>query len=105
LNEGSEIKRSSSMFISKTKRGVSATTAKTSKSGKGVASGVLQYDVESKTINATVRQKVDTITNPLLANLAKKSQTGFSTLAPRFNNNNADEAVTFVGPGYYEQKG
>ena len=43
------------MFISKTKRGASATTAKTSKSGKGAVSGVLQYDVDSKTINATVR--------------------------------------------------
>ena len=90
------------MFISKTKRGASATIAKTSKSGKGGANGVLQYDVESKTINASVRQKVESITNPLLASLAKKTQTGFSTLAPRFTNNIADEAVAFVGPGYYE---
>ena len=73
LNEAKEIKRSSSMFISKTKRGASATTTKASKNGKGIDNGVLQYDVESKTINAQVRKKVDSITNPLLANLAKKT--------------------------------
>jgi len=52
LNEGQEIKRSSSMFISKTKRGASATTTKASKNDKGIDNRVLQYDVESKTINA-----------------------------------------------------
>ena len=40
------------MFISKTKRGASATSTKISKNGKGVDSGIIQYDVESKTINA-----------------------------------------------------
>lgn len=90
------------MFLSKTKRGASATTAKTSKSTKGGVHNVIQYDIESKTINASVKQKIDNITNPLLANLTKKSQTGFSTIAPRFNNQNSDEAVAFIGPGYYE---
>lgn len=48
-----EIKRSSSMFISKTKRGVSASSTNASKPGKHAENnGVLQYDVESKTINA-----------------------------------------------------
>jgi hypothetical protein len=89
------------MFISKTRRGASATSTKASK-GKVLDSGIIQYDVESKTINAEVRKKIDSITNPLLANLAKKTQSGFSSLAPRFNNNNSDEAVAFVGPGYYE---
>jgi hypothetical protein len=48
-----EIKRSSSMFISKTKRGVSASSTNASKPNKHAENnGVLQYDVESKTINA-----------------------------------------------------
>jgi hypothetical protein len=93
------------MFISKTKRGASATSTKVSKSGKVIDSGIIQYDVESKTINAQVRKKVESITNPLLANLAKKTQSGFSSLAPRFIDKPSDEAVAFIGPGYYEQKG
>ena len=93
------------MFISKTKRGASATSTKVSKGGKGIDSGIIQYDVESKTINAQVRKKVESITNPLLANLAKKTQSGFSSLAPRFIDKPSDEAVAFIGPGYYEQRG
>lgn len=52
-----------------------------------------------------MRKKVESITNPILANLTKKTQSGFSSLAPRFNNQNTDEALAFIGPGYYEQKG
>lgn len=90
------------MFISKTKRGVSATSTAATNKGKDKQQAVLQYDVDSKTIGAQVKKKVETISNPILASLAKKTQSGFSSIAPRWNNNQSDEAQAFIGPGYYE---
>jgi len=40
------------MFISKTKRGVSATSTAATNKGKAKEQAVLQYDVDSKTIGA-----------------------------------------------------
>ena len=71
------------MFISKSKRQFSSTSRKsTHAASRGTAApaqkpepkGVIQYDVKSNTIAATVNKKADAISNPLLANLTKRNQ-------------------------------
>lgn len=52
-----------------------------------------------------MKRKVEAIQNPLLANLTKRNnQMAFASNAPRFGKQKIDEAETFLGPGYYEQK-
>lgn len=95
------IKRSSSMFISQTKRN----PYENSKS-KATMSVALQYDDKSHTIADQVQRKIEAgVGNPLLANLKAKRGlgAGFSSNAERFPAKRVDEAETFLGPGYYEQ--
>ena len=61
-------KRVKPIFGSKTKRLASANPTT-----KPETFGVLQYDVASNTIGASVIKKVDSVSNPLLANLAKRN--------------------------------
>jgi hypothetical protein len=99
-----EIKRSSSMFISKTKRnGAYHMNVKRTKQNPGLER--VCYDDKVNTIGETVRRRVEQINNPLLASLTSKNNTtmAFSTNAPRFNQKVQDEE-TYIGPGYYEQK-
>lgn len=98
-----EIKRSSSMFISKTKRNMYQGMQKKARMNPGVA--VVQYDDRVNTIGETMRRRVEQINNPLLASLTSKNNTtmAFSSNAPRFSQKVLDEE-TYVGPGYYEQK-
>ena len=99
-----EIKRSSSMFISKTKR-AGSTFHMTKKSKQQPGLDKICYDDSANTIAANVKRKVDQINNPLLAQLTTKNNTtlAFTTKAPRFNAKIMDEE-TYIGPGYYEQK-
>jgi len=97
----SDIKRTSSMFTSKTKR-----MQYMNEAGPTQAAHVVQYDNQQNTIAANVRKKVEALNNPLLANLHGKNSTtlAFLSNAPRFGNKNSDESEAFLGPGYYEQK-
>jgi len=91
------IKRSSSMFLSSTKRNpYEELKAK-------AALSVVQYDDKTKTISEEVKKKVEA-GNPLLANLKAKRgiNPGFSSNAQRFPLKRVEEAETFLGPGYYE---
>lgn len=94
------IKRSSSMFLSGTKRNPYEDV-------KSLQQGILQYDDKSNTISEQVRRKVEAgAGNPLLANLKAKRgiNPAFSSNAQRFPDKKVDEAETFLGPGYYEQQ-
>jgi hypothetical protein len=79
------IKRSSSMFISSTKRNP-YDEQKAMKDG----APVVQYDNQTNTISDQVRKKIDGAggvgANPLLANLKAKRgvNSGFASNAPRF---------------------
>ena len=87
------------MFISQTRRNPLEDKAKN-------AQTIVQYDVNSGTINDNVRRKVEAnIGNPLLANLKAKRgyKYEFGSSAPRFQEKKVEEAETFLGPGYYEQ--
>ena len=98
-----EIKRSSSMFISKSKRNVGyKAIEEKAKNNPGLSK---VYDIRANTIGENVRKKVEQINNPLLASLTSKNNTtmAFSSNAPRFNQKVLDEE-TYIGPGYYEQK-
>ena len=78
-NDINNIKRSSSMFISQTKR-------KPYEQPKQVLP-VVQYDDRTNTISETVKRKVEAgIGNPLLANLKAKRgvNAAFSSCAQRF---------------------
>jgi len=99
-----EIKRSSSMFISKVKRNNAyQQVVKKTKQNPGLER--VQYDDKTNTIGDIVRKKAEQINNPLLASLTIKNNTtmAFSSNAPRFNQKVMDEE-TYIGPGYYEQK-
>mmetsp|Transcript_36002 Transcript_36002/g.47374 ORF Transcript_36002/g.47374 Transcript_36002/m.47374 type:complete len:155 (-) Transcript_36002:1930-2394(-) len=99
-----EIKRSSSMFISKTKRNSTYNNiVKKAKQNPGLER--VCYDDRSHTIADNSRRKVESINNPLLASLTTKNNTtmAFSSNAPRFSEKIVDEE-TYIGPGYYEQK-
>lgn len=64
--------------------------------------GVLQYDIASNTIGESVKHK-DHVSNPLLANLAKRSQVlPFGSTVPKGGHKKINEAETFIGPGYYD---
>lgn len=96
------IKRSSSMFLSQTKRNPYEDMK------SRAALPVVQYDDKTNTISEEVRRKVEVgVGNPLLANLKAKRgvNPGFSSNAQRFPQKKLDEAETFLGPGYYEQQG
>jgi hypothetical protein len=93
----SNIKRSSSMFLSHTKRNAYENT-------KNIVP-VIQYDDKAYTIKEEVKRKVEAgIGNPLLANLKAKRgiNAGFSSNASRFPKKRVEEAEVFLGPGYYE---
>ncbi len=97
------------MFISKQTRVVSGRAPPKNPAGKSSknlqARDRVQYDTTAKTIGATVQNKVDTVNNPLLANLTKKqTQATFSSNVPRFNEKPKDEAQSYIGPGYYEKR-
>jgi hypothetical protein len=96
------IKRSSSMFLSGTKRN----PYEDMKARQ--TQPILQYDDKTNTIGEEVRRKVEAgAGNPLLANLKAKRglNPAFSSNAQRFPDKKIDEAETFLGPGYYEQQG
>lgn len=98
------VKRSSSMFISKTKRNSTYhNIQQKAKLNPGIER--VCYDDRSGTIADVVKKRVDQINNPLLASLTTKNNTtmAFSSNAPRFNRKIMDEE-TYIGPGYYEQK-
>ena len=99
-----EMKRSSSMFISKSKRN-GGYTAIADKAKNNPGLGRVCYDDKSHTIGENARKRVEQINNPLLASLTSKNNTtmAFSSNAPRFNAKVLDEE-TYIGPGYYEQK-
>jgi hypothetical protein len=81
-----EMKRSSSMFISKTKRNSNYYhNVKKTKNNRGLEE--VQYDDKTNTIADSVRKRVDQINNPLLASLTNKNNTtmAFSSNAPRFD--------------------
>ena len=95
------IKRSSSMFLSGTKRN----PYEDMKARQ--AQGILQYDDKTNTISEEVRKKIEAgAGNPLLANLKAKRgiNPAFSSNAQRFPDKKFDEAETFLGPGDYEQQ-
>ena len=99
-----EIKRSSSMFLSKTKRNSTyQQIIKKTKQNPGLER--VCYDDRTHTIADEIRRKAEQINNPLLASLTVKNNTtmAFSSNAPRFQAKVMDEE-TFIGPGYYEQK-
>lgn len=109
------MKRSSSMFISKSRRQFSGQSRKSTNAGSRATGlvqqpsqpkGVVQYDISTNTIAATVSKKADAVNNPLLANLTKRNQNAaFSSGTNRWKGGKTDEAAAFLGPGYYEQKG
>lgn len=95
------IKRSSSMFLSGTRRNPYENMK------SKAALGVLQYDDKTNTISDQVRKKIEAGNgNPLLANLKAKRgiNPAFTSNAERFPIKKVDEAETFLGPGYYEQQ-
>ena len=100
----SNIKRSSSMFISQVRRQPYAQPKHV------VEQPVVQYDSKTNTIGELVRQKVESgLGNPLLANLKAKRQAddkatsfGFNTNAERFPSKHIPESDTYLGPGYYD---
>lgn len=63
------------------------------------------YDDNSHTIDHRLQKKLDSVNNPVLAQLTTKTSTtmAFSSNAPRFQEKICDEE-TYIGPGYYEQK-
>jgi hypothetical protein len=96
----SNIKKSSSMFLSKTKRAAYDETKETKPS-------VGTYNQTANTIQESVRRNAEVgIGNPLLANLkAKKGGAApFSTGEERFKAKKRDDCDAFLGPGYYESK-
>ena len=88
------------MFLSKTKRNM------TKKSAQNSGCQIVAYDDKLHTISENVRKRTEQANNPLLAQLSTKNNTtmAFSSNAPRFNQKQADESETFLGPGYYEQR-
>ena len=98
------MKRSSSMFISKTKQH-SHVQAIINRKKQNAGLERVCYDDRAGTIADEVRRKVEQVNNPLLASLTTKQgmKHAFSTNinAPRFNAKVLDEE-TYIGPGYYE---
>lgn len=93
------MKRTTSVFTSKTKRLETQTSSVQ-------AANIVQYDNQANTIALNAKKKVETTNNPLLANLQGKNHTtmAFLSNAPRFGGQNSDDSEAFLGPGYYEQR-
>ena len=98
------MKRSSSMFISKTQRNAHQSLVKKSHQNPGLQKVGLGSEVN--TIGHNVKKKVEQANNPIIAMITSKTNTtmAFTSNAPRFNGKVADEAETFLGPGYYDIK-
>ncbi len=79
------------MFLQKSKRGNSAKSNKSIPKPKEQPKGVIQYDIESNTIQAELRKKLETGNNPLLLKMPLKAKTGFNTNVPRWQNIIPDE--------------
>ena len=98
----SNIKRSSSMFISGTQRAAQdQNTFKQQAANPPIGT----YNAQQYTIQDNLRKRLEAgVGNPLLANLKAKRGVGaaFSSNADRFVEKR-DEAETYLGPGYYEQ--
>ena len=98
------IKRSSSMFLSSTKR-----TPYEGMKDKEKTPAPGLYDASQGTIQDSLRKRLEGgSSNPLLANLkAKGRHSGavpFNSKLGRFENRTVDENDAYLGPGYYEHK-
>ena len=98
------IKRSSSMFLSSTKR---TPYEGIKDKEKMPAPGV--YDASQGTIQDSLRRRMEGgSSNPLLANLKAKGRVSgdvpFNSKIGRFENRVIDENDAYLGPGYYEHR-
>jgi len=59
------------MLNFKAKRGNSSVSRTTAAKSVKATVDVVQYDVETNTISATIRKKTESVNNPLLAHLIK----------------------------------
>lgn len=100
--KNSNIKRSSSMFLSKTIREPNKV-----KKVKNPSPPPGSYNVEMHSIAETVRKKVESgLGNPLLSSLKSKMKlvAPFNSCSQRFKQRNIKDHEKFLGPGYYEFK-
>ena len=96
------IKRSSSMFLSSTKRNPYE-NMKAKEQGPPLGA----YEVTQHTIQDSLKKKSESgVGNPLLANLKAKGRGGapFNSKRGRFENKTVDENEAYLGPGYYEHR-
>lgn len=91
------LKKSASMFLSKTKREVNKPAA----DPKDLRPE--PYNPQNNTIAHNVRQKVNKVPG-LILSTSSKDPAAFSTRGPRFRKSKVDENEQFLGPGYYESK-
>ena len=96
------IKRSSSMFLSKTVREPNKV-----KKNKDTSPPPGSYNLESNSIAQNIKKRIESgLGNPLLASLKAKIKlvAPFNSCSQRFESRTISENEQFLGPGYYEFK-